>query len=196
MAETLAQCEPLHCCMTRDQGAPWEGTRSVLGEQKRDHFQWQDSCATKLGISNQAVLLVRLVWRDRADGDVTAPAALCALLYVWDPCFVVEKHRMHPWPQVLISLLYLHCWSPTKIEASFHQHRANRDNTYLNFIYSLNRQDRQRVAVETKAPERWCDMTRSPSRRLREPGIDGGFPVPMIYLLEHVNSFSHLHCCD
>lgn len=32
--------------------------------------------------------------------------------------------------------------------------RQRQDNTYLNFIYSLNRQDRQRVAVETKALER------------------------------------------
>lgn len=108
----------------------------------------------------------------------TLKPLLRSLLDIWDPRLGLGEHRVHPWPQVLSSLLYLHYWSPTKIEASFHQHQANQDNTYLNFIYSLNRQDRQRVAVETKALERWCDMTRSHSRRLREPGIDRGFLTP------------------
>lgn len=151
---------------------------SLLSENKNDSFQQWDSCAPKLGIANQSALLVCSAWWGWADGDVTAPAVLCALLYVWDPCLVVGECLIcYPWPQVLSSL-YLHYWSPTKTEASFHRHQAIQDNTYLNFIYSLNRQDRQRVAVETKALKRWCDMTRSPSRRLTETGTDRGFLTP------------------
>lgn len=130
-----------------------------------------------LGISSPA-LLVCSAQRAQPGGDIKAPAVLPSLLDTWDPRLGVGEHRVHPWPQVLSSLLYLHYCNSTKIEASFHQHQANQDNTYLNFIYSLNRQDRQRVAVETKALERWCDMTRSHSRRWREPGIDRGFLTP------------------
>lgn len=131
---------------------------------------WQFSAMGQL--CPQPALLVCSAWRGWADGDIAAPAVLHALLYIWDLCLVMGKHYMHPWPQVLSSL-YLHYWSPTKIEASFHQHRANQDNTCLNFTYSLNRQDRQRVAVETKALERWCDMTWSPSRTLRARNRQG-----------------------
>lgn len=132
----------------------------------------------KLSIAIQPMLLGCLVCRSWSDGHVAAPVVLRVLPRIWDPCFALGECRVHPWPQVSSSLLHLHYWNPTKTEPSFHQHRANQDNTYLNFIYSLNRQDRQRVAVETKALERWCDMTRSHSRRLREPGADWGFLTP------------------
>lgn len=139
---------------------------------------FSDGTAVPPGLASPAPLMVYSAQKGQPGGDIKAPAVLHALLDIWDPHLGVGEHRVHPWPQVLSSLLYLHYWNPTKIEASFHQHQANQDNTYLNFIYSLNRQDRQRVAVETKALERWCDMTRSHSRRLREPGIDRGFLTP------------------
>ncbi|KAF4794555.1 Leucine-rich repeat and immunoglobulin-like domain protein 3 [Turdus rufiventris] len=64
----------------------------------------------------------------------------------WNLAIVVVSRDQEPCLSLFLCL--------PKIEASFHQHQANQDNTYLNFIYSLNRQDRQRVAVETKALER------------------------------------------
>lgn len=167
--------DPLHYCMTSD--FLRSDVFCAVGEQECDGFQRWDSCVPKTGISNQPALPVCAAWWGRGDGDVTASAVLHALLHIWDPHLVGGGYLMYLWPQVLSSH-YLHYWSPTKIEASFHQHRAIQDNTYLNFIYSLNRQDRQRVAVETKALERWCDMTRSPSRRLTEAGIDRAFLTP------------------
>lgn len=177
MAETFVQ--PLGDCVASSQGASGEGMHSVSQRtSKGDSFQWRDSCAPRLGISSQPALLVCSAQKGQPGGDIKASAMLHSLLDIWDPRSGMGEHRVHPWPQVLSSLLYLHYWSPTKIEASFHQHQAKQDNTYLNFIYSLNRQDRQRVAVETKALERWCDMTRSHSRRLRDPGTDRGFLTP------------------
>lgn len=154
-----------------DRGVPWGAVWSLLWQSRSmmissdraaEPWAWHLHPPTLLGCLAESMGM----------------SQLHVMPCIWDPCFVVGDRHVHPWPQVLSSLLYLHYWSPTKIEASFCQRWANRDNTYLNFIYSLNRQDRQRVAVETKALERWCDMTQSHSRRLREPGIDWGFLTP------------------
>lgn len=153
-------------------------TLNAIAEQKCDHFQWWDSHAPSS--ASPSSLCCWAAWCAEADLVGTLQPLRCSMrCHAFGTCALRwGGRRVHPWPQVSSSLLYLHYWNPTKTEPSFHQHRANQDNTYLDFIYSLNRQDRQRVAVETKALERWCDMTRSHSRRLREPGADWGFLTP------------------
>lgn len=165
--------------MASDQGPLQEGTRSVLWES-RNVAVFSDGTVVPPSLASPTNLHCWSAW----PGEAELSGMLQPVQY-FVHCHTFGTHAL--WWGGVICTHDLKFWVPfficitgaqPRLKPHFISIGLNRDNTYLNFIYSLNRWDRQRVAVETKALERWCDMTRSPSRRLREPGIDGGFLTP------------------